>query len=162
MVPGLPRSYFGAECLLGNSPHRSSAVAESDCRLLQLDRTCFDAVIMSQKADDGFDDDEEDDEDEDEDGDGASCLPGDMVDIFILSDSTGESASASVRTAAQQFQYCSGSTCAGSRTTVFRFIRSQSEIQKIVADASSKKAVLVESQLSRPARAPPEHEERTV
>eukprot|EP00439_Symbiodinium_sp_Y106_P082015 s1379_g21.t1 len=132
-------SYFGAECLLGNSPHRTSAVAESDCRLLRLDRTSFDAVVLSQRDEDELDEEDEDDEDED----GATCLPGDLVDIFILSDSTGESASASVRTAAQQFQYCSGSTCAASRTTVFRFIRSESEIRKVIASAKAKKAMLV-------------------
>ena len=134
-------SYFGAECLLGNSPHRTSAVAESDCRLLRLDRTSFDAVVLSQRDEDELDEEDEDDEDED----GATCLPGDLVDIFILSDSTGESASASVRTAAQQFQYCSGSTCAASRTTVFRFIRSESEIRKIIASAKEKKAMLAEA-----------------
>ena len=133
-------SYFGAECLLGNSPHRTSAVAEGACRLLRLDRDTFDAIVLSARSDD--DDDLDEDDEDDEEGDGVTCLPGDLVDIFILSDSTGESASASVRTAAQQFQYCSGSTCASSRTTVFRFIRSESEIRKIIASAKDKKAML--------------------
>ena len=125
--------------MLGNSPHRTSATAESDCRLLRLDRDNFDSVVLSQTVEE---DDFDEDDDDDEEGDGVACLPGDLVDIFILSDSTGESASASVRTAAQQFQYCSGSTCATSRTTVFRFIRSESEIRKIIAAAKEKKAML--------------------
>ncbi|CAJ1457457.1 unnamed protein product [Effrenium voratum] len=130
-------SYFGAECLLGNTPHKRSATAKTTCRLLRLDRATFDSVILAQTQEDDSDDDEEDD------GDGDACSPGDLVNMFVLSDSTGESASASVKTAAAQFNYCSGKTCATSRTTVYRFIRSAAEIKKIVAAAKESRGLLV-------------------
>lgn len=65
------------------------------------------------------------------------------MNIFVLSDSTGESAKASVKTAAAQFEYCSGSTCATSRATVYRFVRSATEIKTIVEAAKKCNALLV-------------------
>ena len=58
-------SYIGAECLLGNTPHKCSASAQTSCRLLRLDRATFDSIILSQA--------EEDDDDEDEDDEGGHC-----------------------------------------------------------------------------------------
>eukprot|EP00438_Fugacium_kawagutii_P018481 Skav222412 [mRNA] locus=scaffold4005:175535:176230:+ [translate_table: standard] len=133
-------SYIGAECLLGNTPHRCSATAHSDCvRLLRLDRATFDSVILSQKTDD------EDEDEEDDEGDGDTCSASQLVNIFVLSDSTGESANASVKTAAAQFEYCSGSTCATSRATVYRFVRSAAEIKTIVEAAKKCNALVVSS-----------------
>lgn len=128
--------------MLGNTPHKRSATAKTTCRLLRLDRATFDSVILAQTQEDDSDDDEEDD------GDGDACSPGDLVNMFVLSDSTGESASASVKTAAAQFNYCSGKTCATSRTTVYRFIRSAAEIKKIVAAAKESRGLLVTAQLA--------------
>lgn len=65
------------------------------------------------------------------------------MNIFVLSDSTGESANASVKTAAAQFEYCSGSTCATSRATVYRFVRSSAEIKSIIEAAKKCNALLV-------------------
>lgn len=132
-------SYIGAECLLGNAPQKRSAKAKTACKLLRLDRSSFDSIIFSQSY-------EEDEEEEDEDGD--TCLAKQLVNIFVVSDSTGESASASVKTAAAQFEYCSGSTCANSRATVFRFVRSAAEIKTIVSSAERCKGLLVGASLS--------------
>ena len=52
-------SYIGAECLLGNTPHKCSAVAQSSCRLLRLHRDTFDAIIMSQTDEEALDEDDE-------------------------------------------------------------------------------------------------------
>ncbi|CAL1170910.1 unnamed protein product [Cladocopium goreaui] len=131
-------SYIGAECLLGNTPHRCSASAQTSCRLLRLDRATFDSIILSQTEEEDDDDDDEDDE-----GDGDTCAASQLVNIFVLSDSTGESANASVKTAAAQFEYCSGSTCATSRATVYRFVRSAAEIKTIVQAAKKSNALLV-------------------
>ena len=59
-------SYIGAECLLGNTPHRCSASAQTSCQLLRLDRATFDSIILSQTE-------EEDDDDDDEDDEGGGC-----------------------------------------------------------------------------------------
>lgn len=75
-------------------------------------------------------------------GDGDTCAASQLVNIFVLSDSTGESANASVKTAAAQFEYCSGSTCATSRATVYRFVRSAAEIKTIVQAAKKSNALL--------------------
>ncbi|CAK9086931.1 Pi dikinase regulatory protein 1) (PPDK RP1) (PPDK regulatory protein 1) [Durusdinium trenchii] len=75
--------------------------------------------------------------------DGDTCAASQLVNIFVLSDSTGESAKASVKTAAAQFEYCSGSTCATSRATVYRFVRSATEIKTIVEAAKKCNALLV-------------------
>jgi len=128
-------SYIGAECLLGNTPHKCSAVAQSSCRLLRLHRETFDAIIMSQTDEEALDEDDE--------GDGDTCTASQLVNIFVLSDSTGESANASVKTAAAQFEYCSGSTCATSRATVYRFVRSSAEIKTIIEAAKKCNALLV-------------------
>ncbi|CAK9012426.1 unnamed protein product [Durusdinium trenchii] len=132
-------SYIGAECLLGNTPHKCSAIAQTSCRLLRLNRATFDSIILSQSAE--TEDDE--DSDEDDEGDGDTCAASQLVNIFVLSDSTGESAKASVKTAAAQFEYCSGSTCATSRATVYRFVRSATEIKTIVEAAKKCNALLV-------------------
>jgi len=140
--PGGRGTYFGAECLLGNTPYKFSVVAASTCRLLRLDRPVFDEIILAQKEE--VEDEEfEDDEDEDDSPEGATCSPTDLADIFIVSDSTGESASASVKTAMQQFNYCFGTTCGTSRTTVYRFLRTEEEAQKIVDAAADRNALLV-------------------
>eukprot|EP00435_Cladocopium_sp_Y103_P004617 s4493_g1.t1 len=131
-------SYIGAECLLGNTPHKCSASAQTSCRLLRLDRATFDSIILSQREEE-----DDDDEDEDDEGDGDTCAASQLVNIFVLSDSTGESANASVKTAAAQFEYCSGSTCATSRATVYRFVRSAAEIKTIVQAAKKSNALLV-------------------
>mmetsp|Transcript_97559 Transcript_97559/g.173752 ORF Transcript_97559/g.173752 Transcript_97559/m.173752 type:complete len:508 (-) Transcript_97559:81-1604(-) len=139
--PASRGAYFGAECLLGNTPHKTSVVAKSDCRLFRLDRGVFDGIILAQTEEE--DEDSEDEDEEDEDDTGETCSPADLVDIFIVSDSTGESASASVKTAMQQFNYCYGSTCGTSRTTVYRFLRTEDEAQKIVDAAAERNALLV-------------------
>ena len=117
--------------------HRSAAFAKGDVRLLCLTRTTFDEIVLSQRTEEDEDEDEEDEED------GDTCLASQLVNIFVISDSTGESASASVKTAAAQFEYCSGSTCAASRATVYRFVRSAAEIKKIVQEAKKRNALLV-------------------
>lgn len=132
-------SYFGAESLLGNTPQKTTVIAKSNCRIWRLERGVFDAAILAQQQAPGASGEDEDDED----GDGQTCASTDLKEIFVVSDSTGESASASVRTALQQFNYCYGGTCGTSRTTVYRFMRSEEEAKKIVAAAKEKDALLV-------------------
>ncbi|CAE8589294.1 unnamed protein product [Polarella glacialis] len=136
---GAAGSYFGAESMLGNTPQKVTVIAQSECQLCRLDRDVFDAAILSQN------DVQEDlaDEEEEEEDDNASCSTSDIIEVFVVSDSTGESASASVRTAMQQFNYCSGSTCGVSRTTVFRFMKTEGEARKIVAEAKERNALVV-------------------
>mmetsp|Transcript_84966 Transcript_84966/g.275168 ORF Transcript_84966/g.275168 Transcript_84966/m.275168 type:complete len:411 (-) Transcript_84966:60-1292(-) len=85
----------------------------------------------------------EGDAEEDEEEEDATCSPSDLREIFIVSDSTGESASASVRAALRQFDYCFGSTCGTARSTVYRFVRTPGEARKIAEAAAERNALLV-------------------
>lgn len=147
--PAARGDYFGAVTLLGNTPQKTTIVAQSDCRLWRLDRHVFDAVILAHggrvdalQDESWLDEDEEDDDGEDEDGD-LICSADALREIFIVSDSTGESASASVRAALRQFDYCFGSTCGTARSTVYRFVRSAKEAREIVDIAGDRNALLV-------------------
>lgn len=86
---------------------------------------------------------DDDDADDLDDEDDTPCNATTVRNIFIVSDSTGESASASVRTALQQFNYCFGNTCGVGRTTTYRFVRTPAEVERIVANAASEDALLV-------------------
>jgi len=142
--------YFGARTLLGNTPQSSTAVAKSEARLWQLDRSVFDEIIIhAQKgafeeaaaAEETFleDDDEDSDDDEME-----LCSTADSRrEIFIVSDSTGESASSSVTTALRQFEYCFNKECGTSRTTVYRFLKKPEEAVQIAELAATSNALVV-------------------
>jgi len=146
---------FGAETLLGNTPQKTTVVTKTDCRLWRLDREVFDAVMLAHRDEvsEAVEEDMEDDEDdEDEDDDGATCSSTDLREIFIVSDSTGESANASVRTALQQFAYCFGSTCGTSRTTVYRFVRTAAEARRIAMLAAERNALLVHTVMEEKVR----------
>jgi regulator of PEP synthase PpsR (kinase-PPPase family) len=154
-------SFFGATTLLGNTVQRTTVVANTeDVRLFRLDREVFDEVIFGRdpagekkvaaipdepkaEAADSDEDSDYDDDDIDSDDEGMSCDFQSMKEVFVVSDSTGESASSSVRTAMQQFNYCFGDTCGTSKTTVYRFVRSEGEVKKIVELAKERDAMVV-------------------
>jgi len=135
--------YFGAVTLLGNTPQRNTVTAKVASRLWRLDREKFDAVVLAKKlAEDDEDEVEDEDELEDED-DGETCGPSSVAEIFVVSDSTGESARTSLQAALRQFDYCFGTTCGSARSTVFRFVRRPEEARRIVEDAADRNALLV-------------------
>jgi len=135
-------AYFGAVTLLGNTLQRNTVTAKTASRLWRLDREKFDTVALAKKFAEDEDEDEED-ELEDDESDGETCDPGAMQEIFIVSDSTGESAQASVQASLRQFDYCFGGTCGSARSTVFRFVRRPDEARRIAEDAADRSALLV-------------------
>lgn len=134
--------YFGAVTLLGNTPQKYTVIAKTASRLWRLDREKFDAVVLAKKL--AEEEEDEDDVEELEDGDdGETCDPSSVVEIFVVSDSTGESARTSVQAALRQFDYCFGSTCASARSTVYRFVRRPEEARRIVEEAACQNSLLV-------------------
>lgn len=133
--------YFGSVSLLGNTPQKYTVTAKTACRLWRLDREKFDAVLAKKLAEE---EEDEDDVEELEDGDdGETCDPSSVEEIFVVSDSTGESARTSVQAALRQFDYCFGSTCGKARSTVYRFVRRPEEARRIVEEAACQNALLV-------------------
>lgn len=132
---------FGAVTLLGNTPQKTGVTANTNCRMFRLDRQSFDSVILANAC--SSVEALEDEEEEGEDGEGEVCTPGGLKEIFVVSDSTGESASSSVRAALRQFDYCFGTVCGQARSTVFRFVRRPEEAQKIAEQASKCNALVV-------------------
>lgn len=131
-------AYFGAMSLLGNTPQKTTVVAQSDLELFRLDRAAFDSIILSQSEEK-----EGASEEEEEEKEVPPCGTSDLKEIFIVSDSTGESATASVQTAMRQFDYCFNATCGSSRTTVYRFVRTAEEAKRIASLAKERDALLV-------------------
>jgi len=121
---------FGAATLFGtSSSQRANVTAKTKCQLWRLDRDAFDAAISenSRKMQ-------------------AEANAGDVVaksdsrEIFVVSDSTAESAHYSVRAALRQFGEERRRT---SRTTVFRFVHDPKEVRQIVTLAANKDALIV-------------------
>jgi len=134
--------YVGAVTLLGNSPQKVTAAAKTDCALWQLNRDVFDSIVFPPEGQTVIEEEEEDDDDDDDD-DGEVCQASSVMEIFVVSDSTAESASASVNTALRQFDYCFGTSCGTSKSTVYRFVRSTAEVKEIAQLAAKRKALVV-------------------
>lgn len=147
--PAARGSYFGAVCLLGNTPQKATVVAKSGCRLWRLDRDAFDTLVLGPQAAltaaamDAEEKKKEEEEEDDDEEENSTCQSSDLKEIFVVSDSTGESGSASVYAAMRQFDYCFGGTCGTSRTTVYRFVRNQAEVRRIVRLAADRNALIV-------------------
>lgn len=135
--------YVGASVMLGNTPQADTVTARTKATLWRLDRSAFDDVVIKGSIEAEDEDDEEDVEDEEDGEDCVECEVSEIRNIFIVSDSTGESATATVRTALQQFEYCFGTTCGVSRSTVYRFVRTPLEAERIAALADEEDALLV-------------------
>jgi len=141
--PAARGDYFGAVALLGRTPQKTTVRAKTACTLWRLDGHKFDEVVIQGEAPDDEEDEDDEDDEDDEEEDGVACTTDALREIFIVSDSTGESARASVQTALRQFDYCFGSTCGTSRTVVYRFVRTANEVKQIVDRAKEQEALLV-------------------
>eukprot|EP00929_Paragymnodinium_shiwhaense_P068954 TRINITY_DN34789_c0_g1_i1.p1 TRINITY_DN34789_c0_g1~~TRINITY_DN34789_c0_g1_i1.p1 ORF type:complete len:545 (+),score=155.10 TRINITY_DN34789_c0_g1_i1:86-1720(+) len=131
--PAMRGAFFGAPSLLGNTPQEDCLLAKCDVTLWKFQREAFDAIILKDEDDGESSEDEED----------MTCGPGSVADLFIVSDSTGQSANSAVRRALKQFEYCKDATCGSSRTTVYRFVRTPDEARKIAKLAKERNAVVV-------------------
>jgi len=132
--------YFGAVEVLGKTPQKVTARAAQRSRLWRIDSNKFDDIIFggAQPAAEALDEDEDGEGDE-----GESCSATALREIFIVSDSTAESAKVSVQTALRQFDYCLQKTCGVNRTVVYRFVRTIKEVEEIVGRAGEADALVV-------------------
>jgi len=123
-------SYQPGECvghlsLLDSLPRAASAIATKNCTLWSLDRETL-REFMSR----GFEQDSEEPE---------SCiLP---REVFVISDSTGESAVSAVRKTILQFQHCDAWDMCNIMT--YRFVKTTKELQHIVGQAQRTDAIIV-------------------
>jgi len=123
-----PGECVGHFSLLDSKPRAASAVASKDSVLWSLDRDTLLAFMSQGLEEKGANIKEP-----------QSCmLP---PEVFVISDSTGESAVSAVRKAMAQFSHCDGwEMC---NIVTYRFVNSKKEIQHIAQQAQRTGAIVV-------------------
>jgi len=141
---------FGAPTMLGNTPQKCTVVAETAASLWTMNRDCFDAFIQDiaktgelGSCTPALEEDSEEADDEE------ACDVSDVNEVFIVSDGTGECAKQSVVRAMRQFEYCFGTACGMSRTTVYRFLSKAEDAKAVAEEAADREALVIFTVMDR-------------
>eukprot|EP00469_Lotharella_globosa_P011727 CAMPEP_0167787720 /NCGR_PEP_ID=MMETSP0111_2-20121227/9606_1 /TAXON_ID=91324 /ORGANISM="Lotharella globosa, Strain CCCM811" /LENGTH=537 /DNA_ID=CAMNT_0007679447 /DNA_START=256 /DNA_END=1870 /DNA_ORIENTATION=+ len=126
-----PGECVGHLSLLDSKPRAASAIATKESVLWSLDRETLQDFMSKgyeqlTMADDGSSDEE------------MCVLP---REVFVLSDSTGESAVSAVRKTISQFSHCDAWDMCNIMT--YRFVSSEKEVKHVVAQAQRTDAMIV-------------------